>query len=301
MSPVLDFRILKQLFDSYGDLLDKPVHGFDIGGRRFDFNRHRYITGVINLSSESWYKESICADVQSAVERGIQLVRDGAHVVDIGAESSLPTAQRVDAEKQKELLVPVVRQLTQHGVIVSVESYSVEVLEACAQVGAKVFNLTGPQNATEVFEVAARYDASVILCYVQGDNVREVDDLLLVNDMVPVLLHYFQSLAAKAASVGLSKIFIDPGLGFYYRNLEDGTQRVRYQIDTFLNCFRLRGLGFPVFNILPHAPDIFSDDERRQAEPFFGVLALLGGTHMVRTHEVRRVARVLRTMELYAP
>ena len=75
--------------------------------------------------------------------------------------------------------------------------------------------------------------------------------------------------------------------------------RVHYQLNTFLHCFRLHELGYPTFNILPHAPDIFLEDERRSAEPFFSVLALLGGTHVIRSHEVRTVHRIRQVMDLY--
>ncbi len=77
--------------------------------------------------------------------------------------------------------------------------------------------------------------------------------------------------------------------------------RINYQLNTFIHCFRLHALGYPTFNILPHAPEIFLEDERRSAEPFFSVLALLGGTHVIRSHEVRTVPRIRPVMDLYEP
>ena len=81
--------------------------------------------------------------------------------------------------------------------------------------------------------------------------------------------------------------------------MQDSRLRINYQLNTFLNCFRLHTLGYPTFNILPHAPEIFLEDERRSAEPFFSVLALLGGTHVIRSHEIRTVHRVRQIMALY--
>ena len=74
--------------------------------------------------------------------------------------------------------------------------------------------------------------------------------------------------------------------------------RIRYQMKTFLNAFRLRKLGWPVCNALPHAVECFGD-EVRSAEPFFSVLAALGRTDLFRTHEVPRVRAVLQTLGLY--
>jgi dihydropteroate synthase len=296
---MLDFRVIRRLLEAHGAALDAPVKSFDIGGRTFDFHRHRYLTGVINLSPDSWYRESVCPDADAAIARGRQLMKEGAHLIDIGAESSLPDAERVDVAGQLDRLRPVVKTLVADGALVSVESYHPEVLDACGEAGAHVFNITGMKEAEAIFEVAARHRAALILCHVEGDNVREVTDLRAVGDHIPRLLEYFRGLIGQMEAAGVDRAFVDPGLGFYYRNLEDGTTRVRHQLDTFLETFRLAELGYPTFNIVPHAPHVFGEEERRSAEPFFSVLAFLGGTHMVRTHEVRRLARVLRALELY--
>ena len=184
--------------------------------------------------------------------------------------------------------------------LVSVESYYPEVLETCARAGADIFNLTGTLYGEDIFKLAATYDAAVILCYVQGPTVRQVGDFRFHDDMIAEIGRYFRDLTAQAARYGVTKCFIDPGLGFYYNNLQDSHWRVNYQLNTFLHCFRLHAIGYPTFNILPHASEIFLEDERRAAEPFFSVLALLGGTHVIRSHEVRTVHRIRQVMDLYA-
>ncbi|HAH98624.1 MAG TPA: dihydropteroate synthase, partial [Verrucomicrobiales bacterium] len=109
---------------------------------------------------------------------------------------------------------------------------------------------------------------------------------------------YFVTQIELAKSCGLTNGFLDPGLGFYYRNLQDSSVRIRHQMKTFLNAFRLRKLGWPVCNALPHAVDYFGE-EVRCAEPFFSVLAALGKTDLFRTHEVPRVIAVLKTLGVY--
>jgi dihydropteroate synthase len=115
---------------------------------------------------------------------------------------------------------------------------------------------------------------------------------------VEMMRDYFSRQIEIAISVGLEKILIDPGLGFYYRNLQDSSLRVRHQMNVFLNTFRLRSLGAPVCHALPHAFETFGSDVRC-AEPFFAVLAALGKTDLFRTHEVSRVRAVLKTLELF--
>lgn len=298
---MLDHRMLHAVFDRYREVLDTPVRAFTVGDREFDFNRYRYLVGVINLSTDSWYRESVCATTEAAIARAEMLAQDGADLIDIGAESTLPEARRADVQQQLDTLLPVVEALKARQLLVSVESYYPEVFEACAAAGADVFNLTGMRYGDEVFKLAARYDVPVILCFVQGETVREVTDLSLQHDMIEAIIAYFRPVLANAERLGLSKCFIDPGLGFYYKNLQDSQLRIRYQMNTFVQSFRLHALGYPTFNILPHAPEIFLEDERRSAEPFFSVLALLGGTHVIRSHEVRTVHRVRQIMDMYEP
>jgi dihydropteroate synthase len=296
---VLDCQALNTLLKTYAAALDKPVRTFRIGERCFDFNRHRYLVGVINLSPDSWYRESVCTTTQEAIARAEMLWADGADLIDIGAESTLPQARRADVEQQLHKLLPVVEALKARHMLVSIESYYPEVLDACAATGADVFNLTGTRYGDDIFALAAKHDVPVILCYVQGETVRDVTQFRFYDDMLTEVGRYFRDLTARAEQLGVSKCFIDPGLGFYYENLQDSRKRINYQLNTFVQCFRLHELGYPTFNILPHAPEIFLEDERRAAEPFFSVLAFLGGTHVIRSHEIRTVNRIRQVLDLF--
>ena len=278
--------------------LEAEVRPFDIAGQVAFPPAQPAIMGVINLSADSWYRQSICTSVQAAVERGGELRAQGAAIIDIGAESTLVQAQRVNATEQRQKLLPVIEQLASQGVIISAETYDVGVARACLEAGAKVLNLTGTADSETIYRLAAEHDAAVIVCYVAGDNVREVGNIPLDDDPIPRMADYFSREIETAGRCGLAKGFVDPGLGFYYGNLQDSSVRIRHQMKTFLNAFRLRKLGWPVCNALPHAVEYF-EEELPSAEPFFSVLAALGGTDLFRTHEVSRVRAVLRTLGVY--
>jgi len=272
------------------------VREFSTGGRRFNFNSQPAVMGVVNLSADSWYRESVCLTAASAVRRGIVLTAQGADIIDVGAESTLAHASRVNDAAQKSKLIPVIKQLRAEKILVSVETYSPAVTRASLEAGANILNLTGTAASKEMFKMVAAHDAAVIICHVAGKNVRAVGNYDLSADPMPMLADYFSRQIEIAQSNGVQKIFIDPGLGFYYRNLQDSVVRVRHQMNVFLNTFRLRELGFPVCHALPHAFEFFGE-EVRSAEPFFTVLAALGKTDLFRTHEVPRIKAVLETMK----
>ena len=274
------------------------VQEFSVGGRHFAFNSRPAIMGVINLSPDSWYRESVCLSADSAIARGKVLQAQGADIVDIGAESTLAHAARVEEAAQNSKLIPVIKGLREAGILVSVETYHPAVTRVCLEAGANILNLTGTETNDELYRMVAANDAAVIICFVQGKNVREVADFDLSADPIAIMQEYFGRQIEIASRNGVKKILLDPGLGFYYRNLQDSAVRVRHQMNVFLNTFRLRSLGFPVCHALPHAFEYFGE-EVRCAEQFFAVLAALGKTDLFRTHEVPRVKAVLDTIRIF--
>ena len=295
---MLQLEQLAALAAAHGSDLNAPVAGFDLGGHRFHDDSGPQLMGVINLSSDSWYRESVCLSADAAIRRGHILAAQGAAILDVGAESSLAHAQRIDEAAQTSRLIPVVRDLAAAGHLVSVETYHPSVTRACLEAGARVLNLTGNDRSPEMFRMVADHDAAVILCFVQGGNVRDVADLQLGTDPVGTLVDSFARQIDLATAQGVRKLWIDPGLGFYYRNLQDSSVRIRHQMTVFLNSFRLRRLGWPVCHALPHAFECF-EDEVRTAEPFFAVLAALGKTSLFRTHEVPKTRAVLEALRLF--
>ncbi len=289
---------LAELVESNRPAAKAQVKEFSIGGRKFPFNSEPAVMGVINLSSQSWYRESVCLSTEAAIRRGEVLRAQGAAIVDVGAESTLAHADRLGEPEQRQKLLPVVKGLRESGILVSVETYHPGLARECLEAGTNVVNVTGTEGLEEIFRLVAAHDAAVILCHVQGKNVREVGDFDFGADPVGLMYESFSRQLEEASRCGVEKILLDPGLGFYYRNLQDSAVRVRHQMKVFLNTFRLRALGFPICHALPHAFEYFGE-EVRCAEPFFAVLAALGKTDLFRTHEVPRTRAVLETMKVF--
>lgn len=291
---MLDLDHLTAVWTQYGGERYTPPAAFSVGD--LEIGRTPRIMGVVNLSPQSWYRESVCLSPAAAIQRAIVLAAQGADIIDLGGESTLAHADRVDSKAQIELLTPIVRELSDRNILVSVETYSAPVAEAVLNAGAKIINMTGTAQSQEIYGLAAGAQAGVIVSYVQGTHVRDVDDLKFDTDPFEHFTRYFRNEWTRAESQSLDRIIFDPGLGFYYRNLTDGPTRVHYQMETLLQTFRLHALGQPICHALPHAFEFF-ETEVRSAEPFFAVLAALGKTDLFRTHEVPRIRAVLDTLQ----
>jgi dihydropteroate synthase len=292
---VISLRELARLAAEHADDLDLPVEPLRLGDREVDTDTRAAIMGVVNLSRDSSYRESVATSFDTAVRKARVLTAQGADVVDVGAESSKGTSARVDAEGQVATLVPVVAAMTEAGVTVSVESYEPPVVAACLAAGARVLNLTGSAEDAAMFDLAAEHDASVVLCHILGANARDLDGRDVDPDPFPAMLESFGRRIDDARSRGVRGIAIDPGMGFGFR-LGDQRARARHQASVLLSSFRLRRLGVPVCHSLPHSFELF-EDQFRVAEGMFAVLAHLGGTGLYRTHEVPQVVAVLDAMQ----
>ena len=142
-SLMLRIEDLASLLEQHRDAATARVAEFSIGGRAFAFNSWPAIMGVVNLSADSWYRESVCLSADAAVQRARVLAAQGADIIDLGAESTLAHAQRADDAAQKSKLLPVIHSLRRENILVSVETYQPAVTRACLEAGANILNLTG--------------------------------------------------------------------------------------------------------------------------------------------------------------
>jgi dihydropteroate synthase len=294
-SGMITLAALADLATAHRADLDHRVGPLRIADRSFDVDARPMVMGTINLSRDSTYRESVAVSVDSAVRKARVMATEGADIVDIGAESSTVRADRVDAAAQVASLVPVIERIVKEDVLVSVETYQPAVVEASLEAGATVLNMTGVEHEERMLDIAAEHGATVILCYSGARNVREVTDVTVDDDPIPGLRDHFARRIDHARSRGVDRVVIDPGMGFFYGNLTDPMVRARHQARVLASAFRLRTLGVPLCNALPHAFDLF-EEQFRTAEGFFAVLAMLGGSGILRTHEVPQVRAVVDAM-----
>lgn len=293
---------LAALSEQYGDAWSAPVEPVVLdspAGEVVIGDGPVTLMGCVNLSRDSTYRESVATSPDDAVRMGRIQAAQGAAIIDLGAESSNAQAARVSPEDQVKALVPVVEQLAAQAVV-SVETYEPSVVAACLDAGARILNMTGREHEDAMLTLAAEYDAAVVMCFGETANVREASDVPPDADPMPVLLDHFGARLERARELGATKVVVDPGMGFHYSNLVDPLTRSRHQTRVLSQTFRLRPLGVPVCNVLPHTYDIFGD-EFRKAEGFYAVFAALGGTHLLRVHEVphlRVVLDALRVLEV---
>lgn len=292
---MLTLRDLASLAEDNQEAWQESVAPFAIADREFDTDTDPVVMGVVNLSRDSTYRESIAPTRADAVRRARIMREQGAHVVDVGAESSRADAGRASVEQQINSLVPVIEELADAQVATSIESYEVNVIRAGLAAGAAVVNLTGTKDESAIYEAVAEHGASLVMCFTPGDTVRDDLEIQIARDPIPALVEHFAPRLERAWACGVRSVAVDPGLGFFYGSRIDPVLKVQHQAQVLMHSFRLRPLSVPVCQIMPHGFDVYQE-EFRTAEGVFTVLARLGGVGVLRVHEVPRVVASLRML-----
>jgi len=173
------------------------------------------IMGVVNTTPDSFSDGGCFAKVDNAVRRGLQLVAEGAAIVDVGGESTRPGAAVVDAEDEKRRILPVIEKLARRGVVVSADTQKPDVMRAALSAGAAVINDVGGMHSEESRKVIGDSDCGVIIMHMRG-NPQTMQTMTDYADIGAEVGGFLRARARLLVDDGIDKarICADPGVGF---------------------------------------------------------------------------------------
>ena len=258
--------------------------------------------GVVNVTDDSFSDGGRYRDPARAVEHALQLVADGADIIDVGGESTRPGAVRVDSEVETARVVPVVKELAAQGVTVSVDTMHAAVAQAALDSGAGIVNdVSGGRADSAMAHVVARAGVPWVLMHWRSVRADRPHDVPRYRDVVAEVRDELNSAvdAAVTAGVDPSNVIIDPGLGFAktaqhnWALLHALPEFVATGIPVLVGASRKRFLG-----ALLAAPDgtLRPPDGRETATAVVSALAAINGAWGVRVHDVRASADALKVV-----
>ncbi|MGC5308656.1 dihydropteroate synthase [Micromonospora zamorensis] len=256
------------------------------------------VMGVLNVTPDSFSDGGRYADLEAAVGHGVRLRDAGAHLVDIGGESTRPGAERIDAATEVDRVLPVIRELTAAGVAVSIDTSRARVAEAALAAGAAVVNdVSGGLADPDMARVVRDAHCPWVLMHWRGHS-RTMRELATYTDVVvDVRAELAQRIdAALSAGVAADRLVVDPGLGF--------AKTAAHNWELSARLPELLDLGYPLLfgasrksylGGLLAAPDGTPRPtaEREAATVATSVLAVAAGAWGVRVHDVRATADAL--------
>ncbi|MFI9063118.1 dihydropteroate synthase [Streptomyces sp. NPDC053429] len=264
------------------------------------------VMGVVNVTPDSFSDGGRWFDTTAAVKRGLDLVAQGADLVDVGGESTRPGASRVDAEEELRRVVPVVRGLAAEGIVVSVDTMRAQVAARAVEAGARLVNdVSGGLADPGMIPAVAAAEVPFVVMHWRGFSAG-MNSLAVYGDVLAEVgaeLHDRID-AVVAGGIAPERLVVDPGLGFA-KNAEHDLALVAHLSD-------LRELGFPLLvaasrkrflgRVLagPEGGAPPPARERDAATAAVSAIAAHQGAWAVRVHEVRASAdavRVARAVE----
>lgn len=251
------------------------------------------IMGIVNVTPDSFSDGGRYDTVKKAVAHGLELVSEGAGILDIGGESTRPGAAPVSLEDELERVLPVIEQLSRTaGVPLSIDTYKPEVMRAAIAAGADIVNDVRALQEPGALEIVAASDAGVCLMHMQGRPQTMQIDPQYEDVVHEVNAFLAQRLAvAEAAGIVRERVVLDPGFGFG-KKTEHNLQLLR-QLDTTLALGRPLLIGLSRKSVLGQITggDV---DVRLHASLAASVISVMKGARIVRVHDVKATADALK-------
>lgn len=254
--------------------------------------------GIINVTPDSFADGGLRFDPDRAVADGLQLIADGADILDVGGESTRPGADPLDETEELRRVLPVIERLAaEGGVPISVDTYKARVASEAVARGASIVNdVSGLLYDPVLAEVAAETGAALVLMHTRGRS-RDMYEQAQYDDAPSEIAAELQRSIEVAERAGVAKaaIIVDPGLGFAKRAEHTWEALARLDVFAALGCPVLVGPSRKSYlkSVLGERPVT----EREWGTAGAVAAAVLGGAHIVRVHGVREMADVVRVAD----
>jgi dihydropteroate synthase len=271
---------------------DKSSDLFLCGKYQLDLTKPR-VMGIVNVTPDSFSDGGKYDSTEKAVEHGLQLVAEGADMLDIGGESTRPGAMPVSLQDELARVVPVIRLLSRvAGVPLSIDTYKPEVMRAAIAAGADIVNDVRALQEPGALEIVAASRAGVCLMHMQGmPQTMQADPQY--EDVVQEVNTFLKQrlLAAQTAGIAPERIVLDPGFGFG-KKTEHNLQLLR-QLDKTLALGRPLLVGLSRKSVLGQITggDV---DVRLHASLAASVISIMKGARILRVHDVKATVDALK-------
>ena len=265
------------------------------GGKLLDLSQP-HVMGILNVTPDSFSDGGLHNSKQQAIEHALQMIADGATVIDIGGESTRPGAAVVTVEEELTRVIPVVEVLAKENVILSIDTSQPEVMRQAVKAGAHIWNDVRALTRPNALETAAELNIPVILMHMRGEPTT-MNQLADYRDVTTEVIAELKQKIDLAIQVGVTpeNIMIDPGFGF--------AKNAAHNLQLLNELWQLHELGYPILSALSRKRFIGAvvgeaDAKARAVGSVVGhLLSIQQGACMVRAHDVKATVDAIRVWQ----
>ena len=254
--------------------------------------------GIINVTPDSFADGGLRFEPARAIADGLQMVEQGADILDVGGESTRPGADMLSEDEELRRVLPVVERLAiESSVPVSIDTYKARVAREALERGASIVNdISGLVYDPDLGGVVAEAGAAIVLMHTRGRS-RDMYKEAVYADVIGEVSAELTLATTRADAAGISRnaMVLDPGLGF--------GKKAEHTFETIARLDRLDSLGYPLLvgpsrkSYLKAAIGDRPASERDWATAAAVAACILGGAHIVRVHAVRQMVDVVRAAD----
>ncbi|WOV87655.1 dihydropteroate synthase [Sporosarcina oncorhynchi] len=265
---------------------------YRFGRTEINFRTETIVMGILNVTPDSFSDGGKYGQIDAALKRAEEMIREGAKIIDIGGESTRPGHAPVSLDEEMQRTAPVIEALSQElDCVISIDTYKAEVAEAALKAGASIINdVWGAKREPRIAEVAAAHNVPIILMH-----NREVAEYKghFMEEMLTDLQGSVD--IAKDAGVSQTNIWLDPGIGFA-KNLEQNVLAMQ-------GLQQIADMGYPVLlgtsrkSMIGKILDL-PVEERLEGTGATVCYGINHGCHIMRVHDVKEVSRMVKMMDV---
>lgn len=256
------------------------------------------IMGVLNVTPDSFFDKGRFFDKDRALARGLEMIEEGADIIDVGGESTRPGADAVSVGEELNRVMPVIEGLAkERRVVISVDTRKADVADAALMAGAGIVNdVSGLAFDARMASVAAKHGAHVILMHMKG-TPKDMQANPVYSDVIGEIRQVLEGSIDKALNAGIEKdhIIVDPGIGF--------GKDLGHNIEILRRLDEFKVLGCPICIGTSRKSFIGkitgSDDpaDRLGGTIATCVIAIIKGARILRVHDVKEAAQAARVTD----
>lgn len=258
------------------------------------------IMGIVNVTPDSFSDGGLYMDTSRAIDHALQLLDDGADILDIGGESSRPGAAEIPIDEELRRVIPVIEGILAANAQaqVSIDTVKYEVAEAAIRAGARIINdISGLSHDTRLARLAGEYDAGLIIMHIQG-TPRTMQQSPQYNDVVREVFEQLKQKIALAQSLGAQNVMADVGIGFG-KTVEHNWTLLK-NLDYFQNLGVPTVLGLSRKSFLGKLLGIEKSSERDVPTLIVHTLLPVLAANIIRVHNVGQMAMLKKIREKLA-
>ena len=263
-----------------------------------DSDRETLVMGIVNVTPDSFSDGGQFYHPEKAVLHAIQLINDGADIIDIGGESSRPGANHVLLQEELERTIPVIQKIRQTSpdTLISIDTYKSEVAIQAIEAGANMINdISGLTMDETMPNIAADLGVPIVIMHMQGTPANmqispHYEDLFL--DITSFFSDQIK--LANTAGIEMARIILDPGIGFG-KTIDQNFQLIK-------NLNEFCKLGYPILigpsrkSFIGTTLDLPTED-RLEGTSAVVTAGIMNGARIVRVHDVKEIKRVVTITE----